>query len=180
MSQIKIHVVKGDITNLDVEVDAIINPANSRLVMGGGLSAVIKEKGGEEIEKEAVKNAPISVGWCIVTDAGKLPYKYVIHAPTVHEPGDESSIENIRLTILGILKIADMYSMQKIAVPGLGTGSGKVPKKESAKIMLEILNSYTPLVLEEVYLVAKDDEMFEAFKSNLDSEIEMNKSQQML
>lgn len=180
MSQIKLHVVKGDITNLSVDVDAIVNPANSKLLMNGGLSAIIKEKGGADIEEEAIKNAPISVGWCIVTDAGKLPYKYVIHAPTVQNPGDHSSVENIRLAMLGILKIADMYSIQKIAIPGLGTGTGKVPKQDSAQIMLEILNAYTPLGLEEVYLVAKDDELFSAFKSNLESEMEVNKSQQML
>jgi len=180
MAQIKIHLVKGDITNLEEEVDAIVNPANSKLTMGGGLSALIKEKAGEEVESEAIKNAPISVGWAIVTGAGKLPCKYVIHAPTVTNPNDESSTENIRLVILGILKVADDYDMQKIAIPGLGTGVGKVPKMDAAKVMLEILNAYTPLVLEEVYLVAKDDEMFEAFKINLDSEMEMNKSQQML
>ena len=180
MGQIKLHLVKGDITSLDLKIDAIVNPANSKLVMNGGLSAVIKDMGGEEIEKEAIKNAPISIGWCIVTDAGKLPYRYVIHAPTVQEPTGKSSVEDIRLAMLGVLKIADMYDMHKIAIPGLGTGVGKVPKKDAARTMLEILNSYTPLALEEVYLVAKDDEMFEAFKSNLESETELNRSQQLL
>ncbi len=180
MSQLKVHVVKGDITNLEVKVDGIVNPANSKLLMNGGLAAVIKERGGEEIEKEALKKAPISVGWCIVTEAGKLSCRYIIHAPTVTEPTGHSSTENIRLAMLGILKVADDYDMQKIAIPGLGTGVGKVPKKDAAQTMLEILNSYTPLVLDEVYLVAKDDELFEAFKANLESEIELNKSQQML
>ena len=176
----RIHVIKGDITNLKEKVDAIVNPANSRLVMNGGLSAIIRERGGEDIEKEAVKNAPISPGWCVVTGAGKLPYKYVIHAPTVEEPTGKSSVENIRLAVLGILKIADDYDMHIIAIPGLGTGVGCVPKKDAAQVMMEILNSYTTISLDEVYLVAKDGEMFEAFKTNLEAEVEMNKSQQVL
>jgi len=57
---VKIRVVRGDITKMEVE--AIVNPANSLLVMGGGVAGAIKRAGGKEIEEEAVKHAPIPVG----------------------------------------------------------------------------------------------------------------------
>ena len=88
-------VQKGDITEL--KVDAIVNPANSSGYMGGGVAGVIKRIGGFEIEKEAVSKAPIPVGDAVVTTAGKLPCKYVIHAPTMKQPAMRIGVENVRL-----------------------------------------------------------------------------------
>jgi len=76
----EISVVQGSL--LEVQADAIVNPANSLGLMGGGVAGVIKRFGGEEIEKEAVSKAPIPVGSAVLTSAGKLPFKGVIHAPT--------------------------------------------------------------------------------------------------
>lgn len=73
---VKISVITGDITRL--EVDAIVNPANSMLIMGGGVAGAIKRVGGKEIEDEALKYAPVPVGKAIATKAGKLKAKYVI------------------------------------------------------------------------------------------------------
>ncbi|MCX5714533.1 MAG: macro domain-containing protein, partial [Candidatus Omnitrophica bacterium] len=70
----EIKVVQGDITEL--KVDAIVNAANNKLVMGGGVAGAIKRKGGKSIEDEAVKSGPIKIGEAVVTGAGKLPAKY--------------------------------------------------------------------------------------------------------
>lgn len=77
----EIKVVKGDITQ--VKADAIVNAANNKLVMGGGVAGAIKRKGGKIIEDEAVKKGPIKVGEAVVTGAGDLPAEYVIHAATM-------------------------------------------------------------------------------------------------
>ena len=77
----KIEVVQGDLTELGV--DAIVNAANNKLVMGGGVAGAIKRKGGRIIEEEAVKKGPIKIGEALATTAGVLPAKYVIHAATM-------------------------------------------------------------------------------------------------
>lgn len=79
----EIEVLLGSL--LDVKADAIVNPANSYGYMGGGVAGVIKRAGGEEIEREAIKKAPIPVGSAVITTAGRLPFKGVIHAPTMEE-----------------------------------------------------------------------------------------------
>src|SRR3989338_5638355 len=77
----EIKVIMGDITEL--RVDAIVNAANNKLVMGGGVAGAIKKKGGRVIEEEAVKKGPIEIGDAVATSAGELAAKYVIHAATM-------------------------------------------------------------------------------------------------
>ncbi len=76
-----VSVVPGDITEL--KVDAIVNPANSSGSMGGGVALAIKRKGGQVVEDEAVAQAPIPVGGAVLTTGGRLPCRFVIHAPTI-------------------------------------------------------------------------------------------------
>ena len=77
----EIKIIKGDITEL--KVDAVVNAANNKLVMGGGVAGAIKKKGGRIIEDEAVKKGPIEIGGAVYTSAGNLSAKYVIHAATM-------------------------------------------------------------------------------------------------
>jgi len=72
-----LELVKADITESDT--DAIVNAANGKLVMGGGVAGAILKKGGDEIQQECYKKAPISVGQAAITTGGKLKAKYVIH-----------------------------------------------------------------------------------------------------
>ncbi len=73
---IKISILKEDITELDV--GAIVNAANSYGYMGGGVAGAIKEVGGQEIELEAVSQAPILIGYAVITTAGKLRCRHVM------------------------------------------------------------------------------------------------------
>ena len=90
----KITVLQGDLTKL--KVDAIVNPANSFGEMGGGVAGVIRRIGGEEIEREAVRQAPIPIGKAVVTTAGSLPCKKVIHAPTMVNPSERTDTASVR------------------------------------------------------------------------------------
>jgi O-acetyl-ADP-ribose deacetylase (regulator of RNase III) len=92
---VTISVMSGDITKL--EADAIVNAANSHLIMGGGVAGAILRAGGREIQEEANKKAPVSVGKAIETTAGKLKAKYVIHAPTMERPAMPTSKQDVRL-----------------------------------------------------------------------------------
>jgi O-acetyl-ADP-ribose deacetylase (regulator of RNase III) len=157
----KIEIIKGDITKL--KVDAIVNPANSFLVMGGGLAGIIRSVGGEKIEEEATKHAPVAVGKAIITSGGKLPCKYVIHAPTMGKPAQKISTDNVKLTMEAILKCAEENNIKEIAIPGLGTGVGGVPYKEAAEVMLRILKNFKARNLKKVLLVAYNDNLYNEF-----------------
>ena len=82
-----IHIAKSDIT--EMAVDAVVNPANSLGIMGGGVAAALSRKGGPTIQREAMSLAPIAVGAAVVTNAGQLWAKHVIHAPDHGRAGHE-------------------------------------------------------------------------------------------
>ena len=157
-----IKVKKGDIT--EEEVEAIVNPSNSYGYMGGGVAFAIKKKGGEEIEKEAIAKSPIPVGKAVVTTAGSLKAKHVIHASTMEKPAQRISLENVAKATRAALECAVKNKIKTIAFPGMGTGVGGVDKKQAARVMMEEIKKFPEL---EVILVAFDDELYEAFKEAL-------------
>ena len=160
---VKIRVLQGDITKLEVE--AIVNPANSMLLMGGGVAGAIKRVGGKEIEDEAVKHAPVPVGKAIATTAGKLKAKYVIHTPTMERPAMQIGPENARKAMRGALECARQLKVKSIAFPGLGTGVGGVSANEAAEVMVDELKRHIDegTSLEEVLLVGFSRELSTAF-----------------
>ncbi|WP_254426316.1 ADP-ribose-binding protein [Pampinifervens florentissimum] len=159
---IEISVVQGSL--LEVQADAIVNPANSLGLMGGGVAGVIKRFGGEQIEKEAVSKAPIPVGSAVLTSAGKLPFKGVIHAPTMEEPAMETTEEKVRKAVRAVLELADNMGFESIAMPGMGTGVGRLPKDVSARAMIEEVRNFQPKNLKRVILVDLDRQMVEEWK----------------
>lgn len=129
----------GDITKL--EVDAIVNAANTRLVMGGGVAGAIKRAGGKEIEEEAVAKGPIRIGEAVETTAGKLKAEYVIHSPTMNM--DFKTDENkIRLAVRAALKKAEELGIESLAFPAFGTGVGGFSKEKAAEIMVEEIRKH--------------------------------------
>src|ERR1700744_3489851 len=90
----QVHVAKAEIWTLPV--DAVVNPANSLGIMGGGIGGGRPRRGGDAIQRPAMAAAPIAVGAALVTTAGQLPAKNVIHVPTMEEPGMQIGAENVR------------------------------------------------------------------------------------
>jgi Predicted phosphatase homologous to the C-terminal domain of histone macroH2A1 len=162
---VDIEVVKGSL--LEVDADVIVNPANSLGLMGGGVAGLIKRFGGKEIEEEAVKKAPIEVGRAILTSAGALKFKGVIHAPTMEEPAMVTTEEKVRKAVRAALKLADELGFESLAMPGMGTGVGRLPKEVSAKAMIEEIKAFKPNSLKKVILVDVDEDMVRAWKENL-------------
>lgn len=160
----KIQLKKGDITN--IKVDAIVNPANSHGLMGGGVALSIKEKGGADIEKEAISKAPIPIGGAITTTAGRLRAKYVIHAPTMKEPAQPSNIVSIKMATLAALKKASELKVSSIAFPGMGTGVGGVSKAKAALAMTKTMKDFLDQsTIKKILLIAYGQEMYDAFKN---------------
>ncbi len=155
----KIVIVKGDIT--EMEVDAIVNPANTHLLMGGGVAGAIRRKGGEDIQREALRKSPINIGEAVETTAGNLKAKYVIHAPTVRSPGGRSNPEFVRKAVRAAIRKAEELGLRSIAFPAMGAGIGGVPVDIAVKITLEeaLMSN-----LDKVILVAWSDEDFRIFR----------------
>ncbi len=133
MTDTQIEIVQGDITKQDV--DAIVNAANNHLWMGAGTAGAIVRAGGREIEDEAIRQGPIDVGEAIVTGAGALPCRHVIHAAAM---GQDllTSAAKIRASTDNALKRAEELSLASIAFPALGTGVGGFDYREAAEIMI--------------------------------------------
>ncbi|MFN3870127.1 MAG: ADP-ribose-binding protein [Aquificaceae bacterium] len=161
----EVEVLKGSL--LEVKAQAIVNPANSYGYMGGGVAGVIKRFGGEEIEREAVKKAPIPVGSAVLTTAGQLSFKGVIHAPTMEEPAMKTTEEKVRKAVRAALELADKEGFEVIAMPGMGTGVGGLSKEIAAKAMLEEVKAFSGKSLKKVILVDIDKDMVEAWRKNL-------------
>lgn len=130
----EIKVVQGDITEL--KVDAIVNAANNKLVMGGGVAGAIKKKGGKLIEDEAVAKGPIEIGGAVFTQAGNLPSKYVIHAATMGLDFKTDEVK-IRKSCASSLDMAEELKLNSIAFPALGCGVGGFSYLACAKIMAQ-------------------------------------------
>jgi O-acetyl-ADP-ribose deacetylase (regulator of RNase III) len=161
---VKVRIISGDITKL--KVDAIVNPANTFLYMGGGVAGAIKRAGGTEIEAEALKKAPVKVGEAIATNAGKLPAKFVIHAPTMTCPAMRINEKNVQLAMQGALKCAQSLKISSLAFPGLGTGVGGLSMETAANVMMGELKKHLDesTSLKEVVFVGFGSEAAEKFE----------------
>jgi O-acetyl-ADP-ribose deacetylase (regulator of RNase III) len=132
------RLVQGDITERDV--DAIVNAANSHLQHGGGVAGAIVKKGGQIIQEESNKIGHVPVGAAVITGAGKLPAKFVIHAvgPRMGE-GDEGN--KLKSAVLNSLKLASERGLKSISLPAISSGIFGFPKDRCAEILVkEALN----------------------------------------
>lgn len=135
----EIKVIAGDIT--DFKADAIVNAANNKGLMGGGVAGAIKKKGGEAIEDEAVKKCPVNIGEAIFTSAGSLRAKYVIHAATMGMDFKTDEVK-IRDACRNSLRVADELGVESVVFPALGCGVGGFSLLASAKIMAQEIWRY--------------------------------------
>jgi O-acetyl-ADP-ribose deacetylase (regulator of RNase III) len=164
----EIVVQQGDL--IQVKADAVVNPANSLGEMCGGLAAALRQAGGPEIEQEAMSLAPIPVGEAVFTSAGKLPFKGIVHAPTMEKPGQTTHVDKVRKATLAALLCADSYGVKVLAMPGLGTGVGGVSASAAADVMVETLRNYETASVRKVILIDTDSAMVAAFRNALFAE----------
>lgn len=153
IGQVRLEVKQGDITG--EEVDAVVNAANSGLKMGGGVAAALKRKGGEEIEREALGKGPVPVGEAVVTSAGKLPAKHVIHA-AVMGMDFATDAEKIRRAARNSFLKAVESGFSSLAFPALGCGTGRFPPEKAAQIMFEEAAAFFYSPLKDVRFVLFD------------------------
>lgn len=161
----EVHVARADITNMPV--DAIVNPVNSRGSMDSPVGSSIVEFGGEEIQSAVMSKAPLAIGAALVTEAGDLPAKWIIHVPNILEPEDRLEVENIRRAARAALLAANANKYKVLAFPGMFQGS-EVPLAEAARAIVEEIRGHKREFPETIYLVDDDVDMVEAFEDALD------------
>ncbi|MCX8187541.1 MAG: macro domain-containing protein [Nitrososphaeria archaeon] len=163
----EVLLVKGDITEL--EVDAIVNAANSSLKMGGGVAGAILRKGGWSIQEECDRIGYCPVGGAVMTGAGKLKAKYVIHAvgPRMGEGNED---EKLRNATLNSLRVAEEHGVKSIAFPAISTGVFGFPKDRCARIMLRTTIDYLKRGsgIRRIIFCLYDDETYRIFSEELE------------
>lgn len=164
----RIVLCEGDITAQ--EVDAIVNAANSALVLGAGVAGAIRDKGGPSIQAECDAIGPIAVGDAAVTGAGNLAARLVIHAAGM-TPGGTATEQSIRSCVARSLELASDRDCRSIAIPAIGAGIGGVAIQRCAEILLEEarLHLAGQTGLEEVRFVLWGEPAFRIFEMSKDA-----------
>jgi O-acetyl-ADP-ribose deacetylase (regulator of RNase III) len=154
----------GDITEL--AVDAIANAANSDLWMGTGVAGAIKSKGGEQIEEEALSMGPIRPGDAVMTTAGALPSKFVIHCAGM-PPGGSATYWKVLSSVQAALNIAADHNLSSLAFPAIGAGVGGLSEEDSARAIVEGIAHYARKTssVKEITLVGLNKYVCDCFSS---------------
>lgn len=135
-----LELVQGDITRQ--AVDALVNAANSQLQVGGGVDGAIHRAGGMEINHEARRKYPqgCPVGEAVITSAGNLPAKYVIHAVgPIWQGGQQGEEDRLRSAYTRSLELAVAHGCESIAFPALSTGVFGYPLDRAARASLRAI-----------------------------------------
>ena len=169
-----IKLVLGDITK--IRVDVIVNAANSSLMGGGGVDGAIHRAGGPAILDECRRIVEIQgkcpPGEAVITTAGKLPGKYVIHTVgPIWYGGMRDEDQLLSAAYTNSLKLAVENGAKTIAFPNISTGVYSFPKERAAKIVIAAVKEYlkNDNSLDEVIFVCFDRENHEVYKRLLKS-----------
>ncbi len=159
----KIEVLKGDITK--VQADAIVNAANSSLLGGGGVDGAIHRAGGKAIlddcRKIIAKQGGCKTGEAVITTAGNLPAKFVIHTVgPVWNGGQNNEAQKLSDCYKNSLQLAIENKCKTIAFPNISTGIYKFPKAQAAKIAVNAIVDFLSAhdEIEKVIFVCFDEE----------------------
>ena len=168
----KVSLLKGDITK--VVADAIVNAANSSLLGGGGVDGAIHRAGGDAILEECLqirrRQGGCPTGEAVITTAGKLPAKKVIH--TVGPVWGQNSGRDedlLRSCYLNSLQLAADNGLNRIAFPNISTGVYHFPKPLACEIAVEAALSFQSEVVREVIFVCFDEENYRLYQDRLET-----------
>lgn len=166
----KIELIKADITK--IEIDAIVNAANSSLLGGGGVDGAIHRAGGPIILEEcmAIRNRQggCATGEAVITNAGNLPAKKVIHTVgPVWNNQQSNKDEKLRNCYVNSLQLAEANDLTSIAFPNISTGVYRFPKYRAAAIAIKAVKDFSPAKIERVVFVCFDVDNFEIYEELL-------------
>lgn len=172
----KIQLQKGDITKL--EIDAIVNAANSSLLGGGGVDGAIHRAGGPQILEECrairAKQGKCKTGEAVITSAGNMPSKFVIHTvgPVWQNGKEEKMVAILQNAYKNSLQLAVENGIKSIAFPNISTGVYRFPKNKAAKIAIQTVQDFlnSNNFIEKVLFICFDEENFEIYRQRINFE----------
>jgi len=165
----KLVVLRGDITT--VEVDAVVNAANSTLLGGGGVDGAIHRAGGPEILKECRAIGGCETGDAVTTTGGRLPAEHVIHTVgpiwSAHSPDEADRL--LASCYRRSLEEADRLGLASVAFPNISTGVYGFPKDRAARVAIETVEAFESSSVERVIFVVFDEENEKLYRELLRS-----------
>lgn len=174
INNVLLKTIKGDIT--EQVVDIIVNAANTSLLGRGGVDGAIHRKGGKRILEECqairAKQGKCKVGDAVITTAGDLPAKYVIHTVgSVWQGGNNQEAELLESCYMKSLQLAVEHQAQSIAFPNISTGIYRFPKELACKIAISAVQKFVQHQdignLKEIIFICFDDENFTLYQNKL-------------
>jgi O-acetyl-ADP-ribose deacetylase len=162
----RIELWNGDIC--DLEVDAIVNAANLSLWMSTGVAGEIKRAGGDAIEFAAVRQAPVPLGEAVVTPAGKLAARAVIHAVSL-DRDRRTNADVIDKAVRSAMARGREIRAASLAFPAMGTGVGGFPLDEAARVTVQAVRDELPRspTIEHVIFAMRGAAAYLAFEAAL-------------
>lgn len=162
----RIELWNGDIC--DLEVDAIVSPANTSLWMATGVAGELKRTGGDAIEFAAIRQGPVRIGDAIVTPAGRLAARVVVHAVSL-ERDRRTSAAAIEAAVRSAMARVREQGLASVAFPALGTGIGGFPLDEAARLTVRTVREelLRPSTVEHVIFALRGMAAYEAFAAAL-------------
>jgi O-acetyl-ADP-ribose deacetylase (regulator of RNase III) len=159
----KIVIVEGDLS--EAATDAIVNAANTRLLLGSGVAGAIRERGGPALQAECDRHGPVGLGGVALTGGGELRARHVIHAAAM-ELGGSVSEDSLRAATRASFELARERGFRSLALPAIGTGVGGLPLARCAEVMLEEAQAHLrgPTSLEEVRFVLRGEPALRVFE----------------
>ena len=162
-----VELVKGDITQ--VEVDAFIYDITEDAKLGSGFGGAISVRGGKAVQQELDEIGRCPKGSAIITTAGRLPARHIIHVngPKFFEEDTEGKLLR---AVASALRLADEHQLASLAFPPIGTGLYQVPLDLCARVMVDTVMEHLRgrTSLERVVFVALDTREYEPFKARLE------------
>lgn len=169
----KIELIQGDITKLNV--DAIVNAANSSLLGGGGVDGAIHRAGGKAILNDCIairnRQGKCATGKAVITTAGNLPSQKVIHTVgPVWQDGKHQEPELLTNCYLNSIKLAEENGLTSIAFPNISTGVYRFPKKLAAQTAIKAIQSIDNTSIKNLIFVCFDLDNYLIYKQLLEME----------
>lgn len=164
-----LQIVQKDITTM--AVDAIVNAANSRLQMGGGVcGAIFRAAGAKELQEACDKIGHCPVGEAVITDGFRLPAKFIIHTVgPVWQGGHQQEAELLASCYQESLKLAKEHGCRSIAFPVISSGIFGYPRREALEVAITAIQEFLKENEMDVYIVVIDQDMLQMGKALLKS-----------
>ena len=167
----RIELVHLDITV--ARVDAIVNAANESLQLGSGVAGAIRRRGGRTIQEECDRIGRCSVGKAVVTGAGNLPARWVIHAVgPVWRGGDQSEEVDLASAVFAAFTCAEEVGAKSVALPAISTGVFGFPLERAAEISVMVARSFvrSARTVRRILFCLYDEQSFEVFRRELEKD----------